>query len=81
MCFAAWRFGPTSDGRSPVAALRGVILRGDFSGFWQASVASLFGRRPTLAVVLSWADLNHWLATNVLGIRTKVDGVIPTAPI
>ena len=39
--------------------------------------ASLFGRRPTLAVVLSWADLNHWLARHVLGIRTKLDGVIP----
>lgn len=40
-------------------------------------IASLFGRRPTLAVVLSWADLNHWLATHVLGIRTRLDGVIP----
>ena len=39
--------------------------------------ASLFGRRPTLAVVVSWADLNHWLARHVLGIRTKLDGVIP----
>ena len=39
--------------------------------------ATLFGRRPTLAVVLSWADLNHWLARHVLGIRTKLDGVIP----
>lgn len=40
-------------------------------------VASLFGRRPTLAVVLSWVELNHWLTTNVLRIRTQVDGVIP----
>ena len=40
-------------------------------------VASLFGRRPTLAVVLSWVGLNHWLTKNVLGIRTQVDGVIP----
>jgi len=39
--------------------------------------ASLFGRRPTLAVVLSWVELNHWLTTNVLKIRTRVDGVIP----
>ena len=39
--------------------------------------ASIFGRRPTLAVVLSWAELNHWLATNVLGIRTRLEGVIP----
>jgi 1-acyl-sn-glycerol-3-phosphate acyltransferase len=40
-------------------------------------IASLFGRRPALAVVLSWADLNHWLAEHVLGIRTRVEGVIP----
>lgn len=40
-------------------------------------VASLFGRRPTLVVVLSWVELNHWLTSNVLGIQTKVDGVIP----
>ena len=40
-------------------------------------VASLFGRRATLAVVLSWVELNHWLTTNVLRIRTQVDGVIP----
>lgn len=40
-------------------------------------VASLFGRRATLAVVLSWVELNHWLTTNVLRIRTRVDGVIP----
>ena len=40
-------------------------------------VASLFGRRPTLAVVLSWVELHHWLSQHVLGIRTVVDGVIP----
>src|SRR3954451_21802814 len=40
-------------------------------------IASLFGRRPALAVVLSWADLNHWLAEHVLGIRPRVEGVIP----
>lgn len=40
-------------------------------------VASLFGRRPTLAVVLSWVELNHWLTSRVLGIHTKVEGLIP----
>ena len=40
-------------------------------------VASLFGRRPTLAVVLSWVGLNHWLTSRVLDIHTKVEGVIP----
>jgi len=43
-------------------------------------VASLFGRRPTLAVVLSWVDLHHKLATHVLGIRTRIDGALPAGP-
>jgi 1-acyl-sn-glycerol-3-phosphate acyltransferase len=43
-------------------------------------VASLFGRRPTLAVVLSWVRLNRWLARHVLGIRTRVEGSIPPGP-
>ncbi len=43
-------------------------------------LASLFGRRPTLAVVLSWADLHHWLADHVLGVRVHVEGQIPTGP-
>ncbi len=42
--------------------------------------ASLFGKRPTLAVVLSWADLHHWLAEQLLGIRTRVEGVVPRGP-
>lgn len=39
--------------------------------------ASLFGRRPTLAVVLSWVRMNHWLATHVLAIQTLVEGELP----
>ena len=43
-------------------------------------VASLFGRRPTLAVVLSWADVHHWLSENVLDIHARVEGAIPPGP-
>jgi 1-acyl-sn-glycerol-3-phosphate acyltransferase len=43
-------------------------------------IAGLLGRRPMLAVVLNWTDLNHWLAKNVLGIRTRVEGSIPPGP-
>jgi 1-acyl-sn-glycerol-3-phosphate acyltransferase len=43
-------------------------------------VAALFGRRPTLAVVLSWVEFHHWLARYVLGIRTRVEGAIPPGP-
>jgi 1-acyl-sn-glycerol-3-phosphate acyltransferase len=47
--------------------------------FWVLAsiVASLFGRRPLLAVVLSWVDLNHWLVRHILGIRIRVAGEIP----
>jgi 1-acyl-sn-glycerol-3-phosphate acyltransferase len=41
-------------------------------------IASLFGRRPTLTVVLCWVDIHHWLAEHVLGIRTMVEGTMPT---
>jgi 1-acyl-sn-glycerol-3-phosphate acyltransferase len=43
-------------------------------------VAALFGRRPTLAVALSWIDIHHWLAEHVLGIGTRVEGAIPPGP-
>ena len=38
---------------------------------------TLFGRRPTLAVVLSWVDFHHMLARHVLGIRVRLEGTIP----
>lgn len=40
-------------------------------------VATLISRRATLAVVLSWVELHHWLASHVLGIRIIVEGEIP----
>ena len=40
-------------------------------------VASLFGRQPTLAIVLSWVEFHHWLAVHVLGIRISVEGTVP----
>lgn len=43
-------------------------------------VATLFGRRPTLAVVLSWVELHHWLVEHVLGIRARIEGTIPNGP-
>ena len=43
-------------------------------------VASMFGRRPTLAVVLGWVDMHHWLAKLVLGIRPRIEGTIPPGP-
>jgi 1-acyl-sn-glycerol-3-phosphate acyltransferase len=43
-------------------------------------IASAFGHRPTLAVVLSWVRLNHWLCEHLLGIRVRVVGDIPSGP-
>jgi 1-acyl-sn-glycerol-3-phosphate acyltransferase len=43
-------------------------------------VASLLGRRPTLAIVLSWVDAHHWLARNILGIRIRLEGAITPGP-
>jgi 1-acyl-sn-glycerol-3-phosphate acyltransferase len=43
-------------------------------------LASLFGPRPTLAVVLSWVELNHSLCKHLLGIRIRVLGAIPPGP-
>ena len=43
-------------------------------------VASRFGRRPTLKVVLSWVDFHHWLTTKLLRIQTVVDGAFPEGP-
>ena len=43
-------------------------------------VASLIGRRATLAVVLSWVDAHHWLASHLLGIQVRIEGAIPPGP-
>lgn len=40
-------------------------------------IAGPFGRRPILAVVLNWAEVHHWLARHILGIRVRVEGEIP----
>ena len=41
-------------------------------------VGSLFGRRVTLGVVLSWVALFHWLTRHLLGIRVSVEGAVPS---
>jgi 1-acyl-sn-glycerol-3-phosphate acyltransferase len=68
-----------------MAALRSLLYAAIFypaTVLWVLAglVATLFGRKPTLAVVLCWADLHHWLARHVLGIRLHVEGEIPTGP-
>ena len=43
-------------------------------------VASMFGRGPTLAVVLRWVELHHCLTEHVLGIHVRLEGRIPDGP-
>jgi len=40
-------------------------------------ITSLFGNRPTRALVRSWATFNHELARGLLGIRSEVEGKVP----
>ena len=40
-------------------------------------LGSLFSRKATLAVVLSWVELNHWLFEHALGIHVRVEGTVP----
>jgi 1-acyl-sn-glycerol-3-phosphate acyltransferase len=42
--------------------------------------ASVIGKRPTHAVVLSWSRMHYFLARHVLGIRSRVEGTIPSGP-
>ena len=69
-----------------MAVLRSLLYAAIFylaTVFWVVLGApiSLFGRRPTLAVVLSWVDMHHILARYVLGIRIRVVGKIPHGPL
>ena len=69
----------------PVTALRSLLY---VLTFYPATAVwvlvgvprRLLGRRPMLAVVLSWIHFHHWLVTNLLGIRIRVEGEIPPGP-
>jgi 1-acyl-sn-glycerol-3-phosphate acyltransferase len=68
-----------------MAALRSLLYAAIFyplTVLWVLGgiVASLFGQRQTLMAVLSWVEIHHWLARNVLRIRTRVEGDIPPGP-
>ena len=65
-----------------MAVLRSLLFAAIFypaTVLWvlTGTVASAFGRPPTLKVVLSWCDFHHWLTVNLLGIRTRVEGNFP----
>jgi 1-acyl-sn-glycerol-3-phosphate acyltransferase len=68
-----------------MAALRSLVYAAIFypmTALWVifGVGASIFGRKPTLAVVLSWVEIHHWLMDRVLGIQIEVEGSIPAGP-
>ena len=42
--------------------------------------AGFFSTPAMLKVVYGWAHFHHWLAENLLGIRTEVEGQVPPGP-
>ena len=68
-----------------MAVLRSLLYAAIFyplTALWVLGgiVAAAFGQRPTLSVVLSWVEIHHWLAKNVLGIHVRLEGKIPPGP-
>lgn len=64
------------------ALLRSLLYAAIFypvTALWVVAgiLASLFGRRRTLAVVLNWVEVHHWLVEHILGIRVRLEGEIP----
>jgi 1-acyl-sn-glycerol-3-phosphate acyltransferase len=68
-----------------MAVLRSLLYAAIFypaTALWVLAgmVATVFGQRPTLAVVLSWVEMHHWLVRYLLGIQVRVDGAISPGP-
>ncbi|MEO8547964.1 MAG: lysophospholipid acyltransferase family protein [Sphingomicrobium sp.] len=43
-------------------------------------VAGAVGTQPMLKVVYGWAHFHHWLAHDLFGIRTEIEGAVPPGP-
>ena len=43
-------------------------------------VAGAIGTPAMLRVVYGWAHFHHWLAQDLLGIRTEIEGAVPPGP-
>lgn len=54
-----------------------IFYPGTFLFVLAGLFASLFGRRPTLTVVLGWVRFHRWLCEHLLGIHTRVEGAMP----
>ena len=45
-----------------------------------AILVSPIGHSAVVAVVKSWVRMHYWLTSNILGIRTRMEGVVPAGP-
>ena len=65
-----------------MAAVRSILFALIFypaTILWAAAgiIGGLAGPKVTLAVVMNWVDLHHWLTVRLLGIRARIEGNIP----
>ena len=65
-----------------MAALRSLLFALTFypaTALWvlAAILVSPLGTDPLTAVVQSWVRMHYWLTSNLLDIRTRLDGVLP----
>jgi 1-acyl-sn-glycerol-3-phosphate acyltransferase len=69
-----------------INALRSILFAslfypGTVVAVLMAIFASLFGRRHLRAVTKGWVLYHRWLATTILGIRTRIEGPKPVGPV
>ena len=46
-----------------------------------AILGTLFGTAPLMRVTHGWARYHRWCARLLLGVRTRIDGTMPTGPV
>ena len=81
MCCAAWRCGWTSDAAASRAAVLADLLSGHPAVRARSALSpARSARPPMLRVVYGWAHFHHWLAHDLFGIRTEIEGAIPPGP-
>ena len=65
--------------RSVLFAL--IFYPGTFGFVIAGLLASMLGQRQTETIVLAWSRWNYWVSRVVLGIHTRLEGVVPPGPV
>lgn len=63
------------------ALFAGFFYSGTFVAVVTALLAACFGRNPLIVVAVGWARYQRWCAAVFLGVRSHVEGNIPSGPI